>query len=220
VDDPVTQQDAPDRGAPATRAAPTAPEAPQPAVASQPGAAGPVEPGAVREAEAPPAADSGAAAALEPGMTAAPLPERPGFPMAAACQRLGIAPYVLRGLLDEYPEALPLAGERLLTPEAVERLEAILRWRREGLSPDEIRQRLAQGVSTPPDDPMTALLDRLSHLQTELSRSEQRRVEDRDRMMMALVRTQQEIQHLRYELAGDRSRKGRRRGFWRRLFGS
>lgn len=65
-----------------------------------------------------------------------------------------------------------------------------------------------------------ALLSRLERLTQELARSEEKRVEDRDRMLTALMRTQQEIQHLRYELATRASRKDRKKGFFSRLFGA
>jgi DNA-binding transcriptional MerR regulator len=109
-----------------------------------------------------------------------------------------------------------LGGERRLPPDAVDRLRAIWRLRGEGLAPADIRQQLAGGTQ---GDPLQRLLAQLDRLHAELQRSEARRVEDRDRLMMALVRTQQEIQHLRYELSAARSRKERRRGFWARLFG-
>lgn len=62
--------------------------------------------------------------------------------------------------------------------------------------------------------------EKIARLEAELARSEERRIEDRDRILTALARAQQEIQHLRFELAAGGSRKDRRkRGFWSRLFG-
>lgn len=43
--------------------------------------------------------------------------------------------------------------------------------------------------------------------------------QDRDRVLMALVRTQQEVSHLRSEIGTLRSRKDRKRGMLRRFFG-
>lgn len=154
----------------------------------------------------------------EPAAAAEPVPEPSGepVPLADACQRLGLTPYVLRGLLDEYAEWLS-AGEGGLAPEAVERIGAIVRWRAEGVPPDVIRARLAGGEAEV--DPLSTLVGRLAQLQTELARSEERRAQDRDRLMMTLVRTQQEIQRLRHDLSETRSRRDRHRGLWRRLFG-
>lgn len=63
------------------------------------------------------------------------------------------------------------------------------------------------------------LMAHLDHLARALNRSEERRARDRDRLLTALMRTQQEIQQLRYELIGQRSRRQRKRGFLVRLLG-
>ena len=65
-----------------------------------------------------------------------------------------------------------------------------------------------------------ALLKKIEELKGQLARSEERRTEDRDRLVTLIMRTQMEIQHLRYELAASQSRRERHRGFWRRLFGN
>ena len=63
------------------------------------------------------------------------------------------------------------------------------------------------------------LLNGLERLSNELERSEEKRVEDRDRLLTALMRTQQEIQHLRFELVSQASRRARKKkGFFARLF--
>lgn len=162
----------------------------------------------------PQAAERDLAAAAEPGSTAA-VDGGPITP-AAACQQLGVPPYVLRALLDDYADWLAPA-EAGLTPETVRRLATVVGWRAEGLSADAIRSRLAGGEGA--TDPLATLIARLGQVQAELTRGEERRAQDRDRLMMTLVRTQQEIQQLRHELGETRSRRDRRRGFWRRLFG-
>lgn len=65
-----------------------------------------------------------------------------------------------------------------------------------------------------------SLLRQIESLTHELSRSEEKRSEDRDRLLTALMRTQQEIQHLRFELVAHCSRKDRKKsGLWSKLFG-
>lgn len=63
------------------------------------------------------------------------------------------------------------------------------------------------------------LSSHLEHLAKALNRSEERRARDRDRLLTALMRTQQEIQQLRYELVGQRSRRQRKKGLLVRLLG-
>lgn len=141
-----------------------------------------------------------------------------GLNAAEVAERLGIVPHVLRGLLDEFADLLPgeeRNGERVFPPLVVERLRSIWQLRSQGLAPEAIRARLA----APEGEPLERLLAQLSELRAELQHSEARRVEDRDRLMMALMRTQQEIQRLRYELTAASSRRERRRGFWARLLG-
>ena len=164
-----------------------------------------------------PLAHAEAAAALEAGLPAATPADL--VPLPAVASALGLPPYVLRSLLDDYADVVATArtagGQLALDPEALVRMRSIAAGHAQGLSADEIRQRLAAQGEQPA--PAEALLDRLELLQAELAQSERRRVEDRDRLLLALVRTQQEIQHLRVELSG--TRRSRRKGFWARLFG-
>lgn len=83
----------------------------------------------------------------------------------------------------------------------------------------EIAAGSAGGVATLSPDQLQALLERLQELNAKLAKSEERRTEDRDRLVTLIMRTQMEIQHLRYELAASQSRRDRHRSFWRRLFG-
>jgi DNA-binding transcriptional MerR regulator len=184
------------------------------------------DPGGADAASAP--ADTGASggepagAQPEPPATAgspAPAEPEPLVPLGRVAELLGLAPFLLRNLLEEFGDLVPVrAGAEGpgVAAEAMERLRVIAHGRAQGLAADEIRRRLERG---PEDSPPTAaaVLERLERLQAELAVSERRRVEDRDRLLTALMRTQQEIQHLRYELAGRR--RERRRGFWARLFG-
>lgn len=76
------------------------------------------------------------------------------------------------------------------------------------------------GDSKPENGLYESLVKRIEELTEDLAKSEEHRAEDRDRMLTALMRTQQEIQHLRFELVTQQSRKERKnKGFWTRLFG-
>jgi DNA-binding transcriptional MerR regulator len=172
-------------------------------------------------------------AAVPVGGEAAPGPDLP-LSFAQACARLGTSPHVLRRLMDEYEEVLPplvdAGPERHLPPGAVELLGRILRWRQEGRTRQEIvtlarglgaaQEQAAGPAGAGPEEVAQRLVAELARLHDELRRTEERRAEDRDRLLTALMRTHQELQHLRYELAAARSRKERRRrGLWGRLFG-
>jgi len=136
------------------------------------------------------------------------------------------------------------AGRRRVPEWAFRLLREAVALRNAGMSREEIRDRLralaeaAAGLAVVPGyqgpgspgqlvryvDRATArdllLIEKIEHLSEQLARSEQKRVEDRDRLLMALLRTQQEIQQLRYELVARGTRRDRkRRSFWARLFG-
>ncbi|MHB9057856.1 MAG: hypothetical protein ACYC53_03490 [Bacillota bacterium] len=65
---------------------------------------------------------------------------------------------------------------------------------------------------------LTGLLGRVSDLVRQLEEMEERQREDRDRLLNALLRTQQEVQALRYEVTSQKSRRERKKGFWARLW--
>lgn len=88
-------------------------------------------------------------------------------------------------------------------------------WNLDVMDPARWRLNLKEYTDANPGD----LAAHLEHLAKALNRSEERRARDRDRLMTALMRTQQEIQQLRYELIGQRSRRQRKRGFLVRLLG-
>jgi len=149
--------------------------------------------------------------------------------LGQACAVVGVSPYVLRRLLEEFADLLPspiaVAGERRLNGAVMGVLGQLVRWRGEGLSPQEIRVRLgdlqatsssAEGAPSAPAEPLRLALDALRE---ELQRTEHRQAEDRDRLLTLLMRTNQELQQLRHELA-MRPRRDRRRGLWDRLFRS
>jgi len=231
-----------DRGAPQAAGdgdPPPAPPSPEDALAATP--AGPETPEDPRRAA--PAADAevaAAAAVLEAvtprGPRSGGTPDADALTFAEACAVLSISAYVLRRLLDDFEDVLPplvdAPNERRLPRSALGPLLAIARWRNEGLGQEEIRRR-AQGLQSggsgvadadgggqdAADDPAVGrLLSQVSRLHEELARQEERRAEDRDRMLTALMRTNQELQHLRFDLAA-KTRKERRKGLWGRLFG-
>lgn len=157
-------------------------------------------------------------------------PDDDGYSYAECCQRLGIAPHTFRQILFEYSDVIGDEGNesQRLNAEAFERLQRVLALRNGGATPEQIRAVLAsspaEGGAEPVlgfpdpsllDDPIAAKLDELAR---ELRLSEERRREDRDRVLLAIIRAQQEIEHLRYELAAAASRKDKKKkGFWARL---
>lgn len=140
-----------------------------------------------------------------------------------ALRLLRIGPRLFRQLSEEYREELgpyPLGG---ITLGQLEILKRIIRLRADGRGRPEIKatirpeeaflpasRKLPEGQD--PDKMIGSLMD-------ELQKAEERRAEDRDRLLTALIRTQQEIAHLRQELAATKSRRDRKKGnFISRLF--
>lgn len=166
------------------------------------------------------------------------------IPAQEVCRRLMMPPHVLRSLCDEYADFISLHrqdGKTYLDVLGFSRLQLISFWRNEGMSADEIRRRLSEtahqgqreaagappsppegqarpqapaGVGSPPAESLEAAISRLNEL---LAETERKRVEDRDRLLTALMRTQQEIQQLRHELSSRQVRKEKRRGLLRFL---
>lgn len=136
-----------------------------------------------------------------------------------ALRSLRITPRLFRQLAEEYRSELgpfPMGG---LTAEQLETIRHIVSLRSEGTPPEAIRARI-QSASSADVDPQGALPeDLLQRIAVDLKRAEEERLEDRDRLLTALIRTQQEIAHLRQELAAATPRRERRKeGFFRRLF--
>lgn len=154
---------------------------------------------------------------------------------AQACAALSLSAYVLRRLLDDFEDVLPPLvegrGERLVPASALEVLAALATWRAEGLDADELRRRaLEMRGAAAGDLPATEaeaeggpvaqrLVEQVARLEEAISRQDERQAEDRDRLLTALMRTNQELQSLRYDLAAGRARRERRKGLWGRLFG-
>lgn len=154
---------------------------------------------------------------------------------AQACAALSLSAYVLRRLLDDFEDVLPPLvegrGERLVPASALAILTALATWRAEGLDADELRRRALElrGVAAgdlpateaqAEGDPVAQrLVEQVARLEEAISRQDERQAEDRDRLLTALMRTNQELQSLRYDLAAGRARRERRKGLWGRLFG-
>ena len=146
-------------------------------------------------------------------------------------ERLGLSTKVFRAYLEEFGDLLVVweeRGDKLLTRDDAFLLERIHKFAQIGLTAEEIRKELGSTVEA--NSPVEAEEDTsvagegiedadplLHEILQRLDRIEDRRMEDRDKLMLTLIRTQKEIQQLRYELA---AREGRRRGgFFSRLFG-
>lgn len=118
---------------------------------------------------------------------------------------LQIAPNTLRRILREYGSVLQVGEGGEVPPEALPTLQKILQLRAEGRRRREILAELTGSA------PSADWLAKLESIERHLMRAEAMRLEDRDRLLTALMRTQQELAHLREELLLVRSRKDRRR---------
>lgn len=157
-------------------------------------------------------------------------PAQPRLTLGEACEALGVPPSTFRQLIAEFEDLLDDDQDdegdvATLGPASMERLREIVQWRNQGVPAEEIRARLqgapaAAAVAPDADAHEKLLLQQLQRLDRALQRSEEQRIEDRDRMLTAMMRTQQEIQQLRYTLAANSSRRDRKKkGLFRRLFG-
>lgn len=145
--------------------------------------------------------------------------------------------------LEAEDESIPI-GKKRVSEWSFRLLREAAVLRSAGLSREEIRDRLRalgeaaaglalvpgydQGGGTPQwglryVDRATArdllLIQKIEQLAEQLTRAEERRAEDRDRFLMAIMRTQQEVQQLRYELVARGRRQRKRRSWWERLLG-
>ncbi len=177
------------------------------------------------------AAESGSTTGTEEGFEA--LPD--------LGQRLGLNPKSFRAILQQYSDLLPLrerGAEKGLAGSSIDYLEQIHRRTLEGYTEEEIRAELTEDSHDEPDraeqpaaavqddeeapsrpsgDEVPEVLEELRELRRQLNEFEQKRVRDRDKLMMSLMRTQKEMQQLRYEISSTRKR--RHRTLWDRLLG-
>ncbi|MGB9867215.1 MAG: hypothetical protein ACPLPR_04830 [Bacillota bacterium] len=142
------------------------------------------------------------------------------------CSQLGISPHTFRQIMRDFgskvmdPDDDGRGPGLELSNQEIERLRKVLEWRKLGLSDSEIAKRLEQPQELPGISFGDEVVARLEEIKRQLKESEQKRIEERDRLLTALVRTNQEIQQLRYQLMKPMSRKARRkRSFLARLLG-
>ncbi|MFO8059856.1 MAG: phosphotransferase [Bacillota bacterium] len=151
-------------------------------------------------------------------------------PLADLGVQLGIGPKAFRAILSTYSDLLPVREveeERGVASSCVQLLERIYRRTLEGHTEEEIRAELERergraetgaAAEVEASDADEEILELLREVLERLEQAEKRRVEDRDKLMMTLLRTQKEMQQVRYELAKTRGR--RRKGLWNRFRGT
>ncbi len=150
-------------------------------------------------------------------------------------EQLGIAPAQFRSYLLEYEDVLrvsQMGAERVLSGNDAARLALIHRLTQAGHTPTQVRAEVGHHGSVSPDysfhDTSTRkcgttdetgsdLQGLLYEALDRLEKLEKRRLEDRDKIMLTLIKAQKEIQQLRYSLAAMEGR--RRKGLFSRLFG-
>jgi hypothetical protein len=133
-----------------------------------------------------------------------------------ACRRLNTTPKALRETWARF--AAVLGEERLprrLDERQLRLLEHALAWTGEGRAEEEVAAALA--LEADGGEPALALelRERLEAIASTINHNEHRRAAEHDRVVTALMRTQQELSHLRYELAAATPRRDRRRSLWR-----
>lgn len=146
-----------------------------------------------------------------------PVDEQEQGNLAQACERLGIPPYTLRMLRQEYATLLSGDPADGFMPDSdVELLRRVLKLRDEGYGTEETLARLQAAAAGEPQ----SLDAELAKLAASLARAEQIRRSDRDMLLTALMRTQQELQQLRHELATRERRQARKKkqSLWARLW--
>ncbi len=135
------------------------------------------------------------------------------------CRRMHISPTLLRQMFREHAGVLgPLGSEGIALP-TVEKLAQLLELRSRGGSRDRVKVAAEGSVALEAPSEESLLQAELRAIAVSLTEAEERRASDRDRLLMALIRTQQEITQLRYDLCEHVSRRGRRAGLLRRLMG-
>ncbi|HHV78217.1 MAG TPA: hypothetical protein GXX40_01145 [Firmicutes bacterium] len=143
------------------------------------------------------------------------------------CSQLGISPHAFRQLMRDFgakimnPEDEARGPGLDLAPDEVERLRTVMELRKQGVSDSEIIRRLEHPDESSKSSYSDILVLKLEEIKRHLKESDEKRTEERDRLLTALVRTNQELQQLRYQLMKPLSRKARRKkSFFARLFGA
>lgn len=151
--------------------------------------------------------------------------EAPGDPLDSAVEETATGPDESAAGPDEPtpdPDEPSASGD---APQAPEEGPAALGDGSEGPADADLLVEEAAAAREPrlsPDRPEDApvleasLLAELASLREELLKMDERRREERDKLLTALMRTQHELQSLRYEVGASLSRRERKkkRGFW------
>lgn len=157
--------------------------------------------------------------------------------------RLRLPPRAVRTLLAAWENWLSQPQEGRFTALDVARLQVALRMTQRGYAVPEIAEeleRLAAEGEAPPGAPRAiaqreaaasspaagvspretrGIREQIAELRALVAGDLERQSLDRDRILMALMRTQQEVVLLRGEMGLQRTRRGRKRGLLRRLIG-
>lgn len=151
-----------------------------------------------------------------------PSASRDGYSFLEVCADLNLEPPMLRRLLREFAEEIgwrddePEASSRFLTVQSFEIASLIAPLFLQGMEKKLIQQRLVlgrapQGEKGPEPTVVEMLVARIERLESDLLAAEQKRGEERDKMLTTLARLQQEVQKLNAEIAVSSSRKERKR---------
>jgi DNA-binding transcriptional MerR regulator len=134
-----------------------------------------------------------------------------------ACRLLNTTPRALRQVWLEYGRLLGGASlPRQFDRQQLRRLSRVLQLKAQGSAQAEVAAAVAMEDLEEEAPPLAAdLRERLESIAVSLSHNEARRLAEHDRVVTALMRTQQELSHLRYELASQTPRRDRRRPAWR-----
>ena len=155
------------------------------------------------------------------------------FSLQEICVLLNIAPKTFRQLLQDYADLLhwqPAEGADLapgLPAVAFDRLRTIVELHGKGEDEAGIRRTLCNPPSPPPEASLrwlandgSVVVALLRDIGEQLEEARNQWVEEREKILTSLIRVQQELQSLRYEVASQGSRRARKRkGLWGRIAG-
>ncbi|GEM_PF-5637827 len=130
---------------------------------------------------------------------------------------LNVSPQTFRQLISDYQNYVEILGDgknKGLSEEGFRNLQMIVSLREQGLAAEEIAASLEKQYTVESVE-MADLFAEIKELREALLKSQERYLEDREKMMLTLLKLQKEIQHLRYELASTSSRKERKKKLWR-----
>jgi len=133
-----------------------------------------------------------------------------------ACRVLNTTPRALRALWSTYGSQLGAPSlPRSLDARQVRLLQRAQAMVLGGRASDEVAAALALDEVDEELPGVGELEAKLDEIASTIHHSEAQRMADHDRVLTALMRTQQELNRLRYEVAAAAPRKERRRPAWR-----